>query len=186
MMQAARGAGRVHPQDDIGARHANQAHVVAEYLFPSPLLERLFDAERVAEIDRAGEVLLARIETVHRLELSRSQHRERIVQLGPDFVLPAIAACRSGEHGAHALPAIQVDMQGVVLIVRMRRCLHKHAGGGELPQYEAQSNSSVLEIDRTYAQLRARLVITGAEHGERESDCQDETCTHGVHKLNSR
>ena len=52
--------------DDIGANGADQPHIVADDLISSPLLERLVDINRVAEIDRAGEVLLRAVEAVQR------------------------------------------------------------------------------------------------------------------------
>ena len=126
MMQAAGGAGRIHPQHDIGPRHANQPDVIADDFVAPPFLQRLFDAERVAEVDGAREILLGRIEAVHRLELFGSQHRQRVVELGPDFVLSAVATRRGGENRAHALPAIQIHVQRVVLVIGMRGRLHEH------------------------------------------------------------
>ena len=156
MMQAAAGADGIHPDDDIGARHADQPDVIADDFVPSPLLHRLFDAERVTEVDRAGEILLGRVEPMHRFELSGSQHCQWVVQLGPDLVLPAVASCRGRQNRAHALPAIQVHVQRVVLVVGMGGRLHEHRCAVELAQDQAQRDGAILEIDRTHAQLRVR------------------------------
>ena len=66
----------------------------------APLLERLVDAERVAEIDGAREVLLRAVEAMQRRELLRPQHAERLENLGADLVLPAVAARRRRERRA--------------------------------------------------------------------------------------
>ena len=149
------------PDDDVGARHADQAHVIADDLVTSPFLERLFDAERVAEVDRAREVLLGRVEAMHRRELFGAQHRERIEQLRADLVLAAVAARRRRQNGAHALPAIQLHVQRVVLVVGMGRRLHEDAGVAQLAQRQPERDGTILEIDRTYAQLRVQLVVSG-------------------------
>ena len=76
-MQPAVVAVRGHAEDHVRPDRANQAHVVRRDLVASPLLERLFETERVAEIDSAGEVLLGAVEAVQRGQLFRPQHAER-------------------------------------------------------------------------------------------------------------
>src|SRR5262245_20445081 len=76
--------------DDIRAHCANQPDEVAEDFFPAPLLERLLDAERKAEIDRPREVLLGPVETMNRGEFFGSKYAERFEQLGTDLVLAAV------------------------------------------------------------------------------------------------
>src|SRR6185312_12955976 len=49
VVKSTRRAGGKHPQYDVGPRHADEPDVVADNLVPAPLLERLFDAEGVAE-----------------------------------------------------------------------------------------------------------------------------------------
>ena len=104
----------------------------------APLLERLVDAEREAEVDRAGEVLLGAVEAVQRGELLGPQHAERLEDLGADLVLPAVAARRRRERGAIALAAIEHHQQPVVLIVGMRGRHHEDAGVAQVTQREAK------------------------------------------------
>src|SRR5438045_96632 len=66
VMKATGRAFRIHSRHDVGPNQANQAHVVADDLVAPPLLHRLFDAERVAEVDGTREVLLGAIEPMHR------------------------------------------------------------------------------------------------------------------------
>ena len=153
MVQAAASAGRVHRQNHVGTSRPDEAHVVADNLVPAPLLQRFFDAERIAEVDRAGEVLLGRIEAVHRLELFGSQHGECIVDLGADFILAAVAPSRRRENRAGTPPSIQVDVKRVVLVIRVRGRLHEYGGRVELAQHQAECDPTIFEIDRTDAQL---------------------------------
>ena len=128
-----------HEADDhVGADRADHAHVVAEDLLVAPLLERLFDAEREAEVDRAREVLLGAVELVRRQQLLGAQHRQRLEQLGADLVLPALAARRRDERRAEALAVREVRQHRVVLVVRMRRRHHEVADGVELAQRELE------------------------------------------------
>ena len=82
---------RPHRDQHVGSRHADQPHVVAEDLVLAPLLERLVDAERVAEVDGAAEHLLGAVEAVRGAQLLAAQHAKRLEQLGADLVLPAVA-----------------------------------------------------------------------------------------------
>ena len=188
MMQTAGRARGIHSDDHIRPRHANEAHIIADDLVTSPLLERLFDAERVAEVDRSSEVLLGGIETVHGFELFGSQHRERIRELGTDLVLPAVAARRRGENRAHALPAVQVHVQRVVLVVWMCRRLHEDAGVVELAESETESNRAVFEIDRTHAQLCVEPVVPGSgrsEYGHGRRHDEHDSCARQRHRISS-
>src|SRR2546427_4607658 len=90
-------------------------------LFPyTTLFRSLIEAERIAEVDRAREVLLRAVEPMQRRELLGPQHAERFENLRADFVLPAVAARRGREHCTVALAAVQHHEQPVVLIVGMR------------------------------------------------------------------
>ena len=121
MMLAAAVAAAEEAGDDVGADGADVADVVADDLVVPPLLDRFLDAEREAEVDRAGEVLLGAVEAVHREQLLGAQHAERLEQLGTDLVLPAVAARRGDEHGPHPLAVPEHRQQPVVLVVRDAR-----------------------------------------------------------------
>src|SRR5204862_3878336 len=119
MLAAARAAG--HERDhDVGADHSNEPDEVARDLVASPFLERLVDAERVAEVDGAGEVLFGAVEAMKRRELLGAQHAERFEELGTDLVLSAVAAGRRRQRGALALSAVEHPEQAIVLVVGMR------------------------------------------------------------------
>ena len=140
----------------VGANRANQPDVVAEDLVAAPLLERLLDAEREAEVDRAREVLLGAVEAVQRRQFLGAQHAERLEDLRADFVLAAVAARRRRERRAVALAAIQHHQQPVVLVVGMRGRHHEDAGVAEVSQRQAERDVSLLLVDRRDAHLRAR------------------------------
>src|ERR1051326_3449228 len=92
-------AGRRQRDDHVRTNRANQSNVVRRELVAAPLLERLLDAERVAEVDGAREVLLGAVEAVQRGELACAQHAERFEDLRTDLVLPAVAARRRRQRG---------------------------------------------------------------------------------------
>src|SRR4029079_14857552 len=58
MVLSAAGAIRPHRHEHVGPRESNQADVVTDDLALAPLVERLVDAEREAEIDGSREELL--------------------------------------------------------------------------------------------------------------------------------
>ena len=134
VMLAAADAGRAEPGHDVGTNRADHADEVAEHLVVPPLLERLLDAEREAEIDGAREVLLGRIEAMQRRQFLRPQHAERLEDLGADLVLAAVAARRRDERRPVALAAVEHHQQPVVLVVGMRRRHHEDAGVAEMTQ----------------------------------------------------
>jgi hypothetical protein len=70
----------------------------------APLGQRLVDAEGVAEIHGAGEVLVGAVEPVCREQLFGAQHRERFEQLGTDLVLAALAARGGHERRPEPFP----------------------------------------------------------------------------------
>ena len=101
-MLAAAGAVEDESDDHVRTERADHADVVAEDLLLAPLLERFIDAERVAEVDGAGEVLFGAVERCAREQFLGAQHRERFEELGADFVLPTFAARRGHERRAIA------------------------------------------------------------------------------------
>src|SRR5439155_12655104 len=96
----ASGPGRHQRDHDIGTDRANEPDEIARNFVASPLLERLVDAERVAEVDCAREVLFGAVESMERRELLGSQHAERFEELRTDLVLATIAARGGRERGA--------------------------------------------------------------------------------------
>ena len=102
-MLAAAVAAAEEPGDDVGPQRPDVADVVADDLVVPPLLDRFLDAEREAEVDRAREELLRAVEAMHGQQLLGAEDAERLEQLRPDLVLPAVAAGRRHEHGSHAL-----------------------------------------------------------------------------------
>ena len=156
MMLAAAVAAAQEPGDDVGPDRADVPDEVADDLVVPPLLDRLFDAEREAEIDRAREVLLGAVEAMDRQQLLGAQHAERLERLRPDLVLAAVAARRRDEHRAHALPVAQHRQQRVVLVVGVRVGLHERAGRGELAEHQLQRVGVGPLANRRDAKLRGR------------------------------
>ena len=111
-------------------------------------LERLIDAERVAEVDGAREHLLGAVEAVCRAQLLGTQDAERFEQLGADLVLPAVAARGGREDHAQALSLTLLRQQRVVLVVGVRGDVHHRSGGSELAEDQLQSDQSPLVGDR--------------------------------------
>jgi hypothetical protein len=139
------------------------AYEIAQDLLTPPLLEGLFLAERVTEIDRAREVLLSAVEAVRGEQLLGPQNTQRVEQLGADFVLPAVSARRRHERHARAhMPRIQ-RQHSVVLIVRMRRRQHDRAGVPELTQRERQTRCTRQIRQRRDAVLWCGLLSSRSE-----------------------
>ena len=145
-----------HGGDHVRAHRANQAHEVAEDLLAAPARECLLAAERIAEVHRPGEVLLRAVEPVRRGQLLGPQDGQRVEQLAPDLVLPAVAPRRAQEHGPVALALRQQRQQRVVLVVGVGRDHHERAHGVELAERDAQ-----LDLSRGRSQ---RLAERG-QHG---------------------
>ena len=134
--------------DDVGADGADHSDEVAEYLLSSPPLEGLLDAEGVAEVDGAREVLLGAVQPVRGVQLLGPQHRQGVEQLGADLVLPAVAAGRRQQHGAVALPPGQPRQQRVVLVVGMGHDRQERAGAVELAQGKSEGHAPVSGRER--------------------------------------
>ena len=134
---------RAHRDDDVGPDGADEADEVAEDDLAPPRLERLLAAERVAEVDGAGEELLGPVETVRGLQLLGPQHRQGLEELGADLVLPAVAAGGADEGGAHPLAVAEQGQQAVDLVVGVGHRRHERAGVVELPQHEPELGPAV-------------------------------------------
>src|SRR5262249_3858590 len=96
-------AGRRHAGDHVRTGGANHPHVVCGDLVAPPLLERLVDAEGVAEVDRAREILLGAVEPMQRGELFGAKDAESFEDLRSDFVLSAVSARGRDERRSEAL-----------------------------------------------------------------------------------
>ena len=149
-------AGRAHREDDVRADHPDEPDVVGRDLVLAPLLERLVDAERVAEIHGAREVLFRAVEPMERRKFLRAQHAERFENFGADLVLPAVSPCGRGERRPEALSPIEHDQQPVVLVVGMGRRFHHDARVGEVPQSEPERRMPLELVDGYDPHLRAR------------------------------
>ena len=156
MMLPAAGAVGPQAEDHVGTNHPNQPDEVADDLVAAPLLERLFDAEREAEVDGAGEVLLRAVEAVERGELLGPQHAERLEDLRADLVLAAVAAGRRRQRGAIALPAVQHHQQAVVLVVGMGGGLMKMPVLPRCRSARPERDVALVVVERDDAHLRAR------------------------------
>ncbi len=58
------------------------------------------------------------------LHLAGAQDAERRAPLGPDGILPALAAGRAGDHDPHAVVESEGGQQTAVLVVRVSTCVH--------------------------------------------------------------
>ena len=163
----------LHREHDVWPRHAHEADEVADRLLAAPLLVRLLDAEREAEVHRAAEELLAAVEAVRRQQLLGAEHAERLEQLGADLVLAAVAARQRRVDDAEALPVTLHRDEAVVLVVGMRHRVHDGPDRGQLPQHEG-------EPDLAGGVRGSR----GAEHlhgGTRQGEHEDGDTDPGAH-----
>src|SRR5690606_14295491 len=128
-----------------------------------PLLERLLDAEGVAEIDRPREALFRAVVAMRGQQLLGPQHAERVEQLRPDLVLPAGSARRRCQHDPQAVSVTLLRQQRVVLIVRMGGDVHHGAGDRELAEQELETDES-----------RIRDAVESGRSGDEEREQRDE------------
>ena len=137
---------RSKPDDHVGSGHPDEAHEIIENLLPAPTLERLLDAERVAEIDRPREELLGAVEAVSREQFLRPERRQGIEELRADLVLTAVPSRRRRQHGPNTEAAAHHREQRIALVVRMRRRHHERAGCGQSAEGQAQADAAGLEV----------------------------------------
>ena len=161
MMLPAAGARRRHGRNHVRPDHADEMNEIAGDLVAAPFLERLVEAEREAEVDGAGEVLLGAVEAVERGQFLGPQNAERFEDFGADLVLAAVAARRRRQGRAIAHPSIQLHEQPVVLVVGMRVRVHVDAGVGEMAQREAERHMALLLVDGHDAHLCADTETNG-------------------------
>ena len=129
-------------QDHVGLEGAHALHHVAERLVVAPLLERLLDAERVAELVGEREILLDAVVAVKSIQLLGPQDAERLEQLGADRVLAAFAAREREKAGADPAAAGERDEDAVVLVVGVRGDVKDPARDAEPAQRQPQPESS--------------------------------------------
>ena len=139
---------RTHPRNHVWPDGPDHPHEVGQYLLSAPLLERLVPTEGVAEIDGAGEILLGPVEPMGGQQLLGAQRRQRIEELGPDLVLPAVAARSRDKCGPDAFALAQQGQHPVVLVVGMRGRHHERAGGVELAQHQTKRGPTVDAVGR--------------------------------------
>ena len=147
MVLAAPSAVGAHREHHVRPRRANQADVIAKDLVLAPLLERLVDAERQAEVHGAREELLGAVAPMRSQQLFRTQHAERFEDLGTDFVLPAVATRCRGEDYSQPLPAALHRHQAVRLVVRVRGDVHDGADRRQLTQHQRERHFAALGGD---------------------------------------
>ena len=161
-----------HRDDDVGPDGADEADEVAEDDLPPPRLERLLAAERIAEVDGAGEELLGPVEAVRGLQLLAPQHRQGVEELGADLVLAAVAAGGADQGGAHPLAVAQQRQQAVDLVVGVSHRRHERAGVVELPQHEPELGPAVGGLRRLGPRGRPRQ----GEENKQGTDCRQSAC----------
>ena len=168
-----------HEADDhVGTDGADHPHVVGGDLLLAPLLERLLNAERKAEVDRAREVLLGAVELVHGGEFLGAQHRQCLEDLGADLVLAAFPARGRDERRAEAPGVPVVGQQRVVLVVGVRGGHHQVAHGVELAQRQLESGFPGHRGHRLQPVLGAGRHERRRE-GESDNDGEEEQSAHG-------
>jgi hypothetical protein len=156
-----------HPTDnDVGTKRPDHPDKVAKDLLVSPLFQRLFDAERVAEINRAQEVLFRTVVAMRGEQFLGAEHSERFEKLRTNLVLSALTVCRRDERRAVPLAVGVVRQHRVVLVVGMCRGHHEVADGVELAQHQFERGLS--------AKLRHRdqtMLSTGGKAAENQNYC---------------
>ncbi len=157
------------PDDDVGTDRADHANEVAEDFLMAPLLQRLFDAERVAEVHRAREVLLGAVVAMRGQQLLGSQHGQCLEELRTDFVLSTFTARRRHERRAKPLAVPVVRQHRVVLIVGVRRRHHQRPDGVELAKGQLERRLAAHRGDGLQLMLR----WVGSD-GEKNEDGEEE------------
>ena len=149
-----------------GRDHADQAHVVADDLVLAPLLERLVDAERVAEVHGAREVLLRAVEAVQRPQLLGAQHAERLENLGADLVLSAVAARGRRQHDAQPWPWLCITSSPLFSSSGCAVDVHDRADGRELAEHEREPRLAPRISGALGADTERHERKHGREHGK--------------------
>ncbi len=132
MAVAALACGRKAGDDDVGLEAADVPDHVGEDRVVAPDRQRLLRVLGVAEVDGAGEGLLAAVDAPRRQELLRADHAEELALLVADQVLAAVAARHREVRRAQEALVAEVGDQRGVLVVGMRGDVHDAADDGEL------------------------------------------------------
>ncbi len=119
--------------DHVGPEAADGEHDVGQHLVVAPDAQRLVGALRVAEVARAREELLGAVDAARREQLLRADEPEQLVLLGPDEVLPAVAARHREVARAKATPSGQPGEEARVLVVGVGGHVEHAAGHTEAP-----------------------------------------------------
>ena len=117
VMEAAGSAAAEKADDHVGPDGADVAHVVADDFVVAPLLDRLLDAERVAEVHRAREELLRAVEAVDGEQLLGARARPAIVR--------APGRSRSGRRRRASPSRARCAYLCRIRAWRAARCLHR-------------------------------------------------------------
>src|SRR3954468_21302208 len=104
MMLSATPAAPQKPDHEIRPNGGDMPPGIADDLIVAPLFDRLLDAEREPEINRAREILLRPVEPMDRQKLFRPQHAKCLKEFRPNFVLSTTAARRRDERRPHPPP----------------------------------------------------------------------------------
>ena len=143
-------------EDDVGSERAHDAHDVSERLLVAPLRERLFDAERIAELVGAAEILLDRVVPVKGQELACAQHAERVEQLRADGVLPAFTPRHREQGRVQAEAAGEAHQDAVVLVVRVGGDVEHPTARPDAPEREAEAVRATVEREGLERRLGRR------------------------------
>ena len=152
----------------------------------SPRMRRLVPlgagfADRLgeAEVERAGEELIAAVERPRLQQLLGANHAERVEQLGADDVLAALAAIERQIGHARVIAARQPRDQRRVLVVGMRAGVHR-AGGRPQPLSSLDEPGRAAAVDGP--DLRGRR--SGEDdHGQQQRRPRAETHGHGPESI---
>ena len=146
------GCAREARDDDERAIRADDAHHVGEHFAFGPTLLTFGARLRETKIERAREELIAAIEPARLQQLFGADDAQRIEQLWPDQILPALAAIEREIADARAVAACEPRDQSGVFVVRVRARVQHTRRRLQAAQHEA-------ERDRAFVRMRAHLGV---------------------------
>src|SRR5262245_23561983 len=154
------------PGDDVGPDRADVPDEIAKDFIMAPSLQRLLDAERIAKVDGAREVLLGPVESVYRQQFLSTQDGQGLPELGADLVLAAVTAGGGHEHCPHPLPMTEHREQRIVLVVWVRRRFHERRHRSELANRQTKRRLVEMFPDGLHPQLGGQPDDLEEEDGE--------------------
>ena len=122
--------------DHVGAKLPDDGDHVSQHRVLPPDAQSLVGTLREAEVARPGEELLGAVDPARRQQLLRPDEPQRRPLLGPDQVLPAVAASDRQVGGAQQRAVGQVSEQRGVLVVGVGRDVEDAAGHAQPAQAE--------------------------------------------------